>query len=110
MGLGGTLYRLRWKLFIFFVLSYSIAITFYVLPPFETRRYSIPRTPKRAPLLLYLSCYLFIYLIRFIYCHFYFYFLKYNKTKQTVAAGVRPGEQPRTGTALVVRHRASAHC
>jgi len=62
MGLGGTLYRLRWKLFIFFVLSYSIAITFYVLPPFETRRYSIPRTPK-------------------------------------LAAGVRPGEQPRTDPA-----------
>jgi uncharacterized protein (DUF58 family) len=49
MGLGATLYRLRWRLFVFLVLSYAIAITIYLLPHHETRPFSIPRPPKRAP-------------------------------------------------------------
>ena len=67
MGLGATLYRLRWRLFVFLVLSYAIAITIYLLPHHETRPFSIPRPPKRAPpplsLLFYLSIILFIFSI-----------------------------------------------
>jgi hypothetical protein len=32
MGLSGTLYRLRWKIFTFLTLCYALAITLYVLP------------------------------------------------------------------------------
>jgi len=32
MGLASALYRLRWKLFVFLVLCYTVAITVYVLP------------------------------------------------------------------------------
>ena len=65
MGLGATLYRLRWRLFVFLVLSYAIAITIYLLPHHETRPFSIPRPPKRAPPPLSLLFYFITYFIYF---------------------------------------------
>jgi hypothetical protein len=65
MGLASALYRLRWKLFVFLVLCYTVAITVYVLP--QVRRDAPVVSPQHqrrtSPPPIFI---LFIYIINII--------------------------------------------
>lgn len=46
MGLSATLYRHRWRIFVFLVLTYAFAITVYILPTGKFNK-DLPAVPGK---------------------------------------------------------------